>query len=507
MSFYNKAVQGTSIELAKKRFGWKDKISYALGDFGCNMSFALNSYLMTFWTQYMGISLEIWAILILCLKIWDAINDPLIGGLIDFIKPKEGQSKFKPWIFWGSFALVFTGALCFIPVKTAPLWIKLIICCLGYLLWDMAYTIVNVPYGSLNSVISNNSAERSQLSTWRSIGAMIANIIIMLGVPALIFDSNNNLLGERLIIVGVVLGVVGIIAFQVLLRGTTERIFIDYNRQREGKKYNYFKSLGAFFTNRAAVSMTINSIFQLLALAFMQTLSGIFIQITFPGMSKFSGIISLMGFLPAILFVPFIVKIVNRFGKKEASTWPLLLGVAGGVLLLCLPIETFGATVGMLLWVLVSFFIGVSIAFNSMVAWAMVADCIDYHELKTNRREEGVVYATYSFGRKFAQGVGASLVSALLLLTTYKPDIDMSQQAAGTSSQIRLLLAIAYIVGFAIQFFVLLFGYNLNKKTVMNMEEELAKRSTHHHEESTEKTVEEESSKEDTSQDDGSTQE
>lgn len=474
MKLYRDAVKGYTPEDAQRKFGWRDKLSYALGDFGCNMSFALNAYLLAFWTQFMGLSMVTWGILILCLKIWDAINDPIMGGLMDYIRPKKGQSKFKPWIFWGSFALLFTGALCFIPIQTAPMWLKILICVVGYVLWDMSYTIVNVPYGSLNSVITTDSGERAQLSTWRSIGSMIANLIIMLAVPAIIYTGENQLLGGRLIWVGLALGVVGIVSFQLMLRGTTERITVDYERQKEERHYNYFRSVGAFFKNGAAVSLTIASIFQLLALTFMQSVSSIFIQVTFEGMSQFSGIIGLMGFLPAIIFIPFIKKIVDRFGKKEASTRPLTLGILAGVLVLLIPVENLSPVAGMAVWVLICFFIGLSISVVSMVGWAMVADCIDYQELKTGVREEGVVYATYSLGRKIAQGIGASLVGFLLALTTYDPEMDpIISQAPGTSSQIRYLLAGVYIVAFCIQFFVLLFGYRLTKSRVAEMEKEL----------------------------------
>lgn len=102
------------------------------------MSFALNASMLLFWTQYMGINPIHYGFMILALKIWDAVNDPIIGGLMDFIRPKPGQSKFKPWIFWGSLALLFSGAICFIPAQGAPYWAKILICIGGYFLWDMS---------------------------------------------------------------------------------------------------------------------------------------------------------------------------------------------------------------------------------------------------------------------------------------------------------------------------------------------------------------------------------
>ena len=477
MNFYKKAVAGATPETASKPFGAKDKVAYMMGDLGCNMSFALNSYLMLFWTQFMGISLATWAIIILVLKIWDAINDPIIGSLVDAIRPKQGQSKFKPWIFWGSFALIFAGALCFVPVPTAPMWLKIAICILGYLLWDMSYTIVNVPYGSLNAVISANADERASLSTFRSIGSFIANIVLAVAIPKLIYAPDGNIIGSMLIVIGLACGVVGIIAFQILCLGTTERVIVDYKVQQEGEKFNYWRSLKDFVKNRAAMSFTVVSIFQLLTMAFMTNASSLFIQQTFPNFASMSGIVSLLGFVPTFFVIPFVGKLVKKFGKKEASAWPLLIGVAGGLFLMTVPVEQYVGFKGVLLWLVPSMCCGLGISVNSLVGWAMVADCIDYHEIKTGRREEGVVYANYSLGRKMAQGFGASLVAVALLATGYVPTLG-ANQFIGVNSNIRYLLGLAYLIGFAAQFLILQFGYNLNKKKVAEMTELLGRENT-----------------------------
>lgn len=433
MNFYKKAVAGATPENAAKPFGMRDKLAYAAGDLGCNMSFALSgTYLAKFWTEYMGFAdpslpaaeytlktAAIWSIIIILVKIWDAINDPIIGGLVDKIKAKPGQSKFKPWIFWGSFLLLFGGAVCFIPVPTAPVWVKIALCIVGYLIWDMSYTLVNVPYGSLNSVISTNSEERAQLSTWRSIGSFVGNIALSIAIPMFVYDNAGAIKGQLLIWVGLIAGIVAVVCFQLLCRGTTERVVVNYEEQKQVANSNYFKSLGKFFTNRAAVSYTVYSIFQLLAMAFMQNYVVYYFQAAFPEYTSLSGIFSFLGMLPMFLIIPFATKIVRRFGKKEASTWPNLLGILSGLILILIPMETMSPILGILIFTLSSVFMGLAISVNSLVGWAMVADCIDYQELRTGVREEGVVYATYSLGRKLAQGVGAGLVTALLVLTAF----------------------------------------------------------------------------------------
>ena len=477
MNFYKKATAGATPENISKPFTKKDKLSYMCGDLGCNMSFALNSYLMLFWTQYMGLSLAVWGVIILVLKLWDAINDPIMGALMDAIKPKPGQSKFKPWIFWGSLVLLFSGAICFIPIPTADLWVKITICVVGYLLWDLSYTIVNVPYGSLNAAITADATERASLSTWRSIGAFIANILLAVLIPMFVYNDEGQVLGQYLIIIGLICGLFGFLFFQILCRGTTERVFIDYEEQQKKEKFNYLKSIKAFVTNRAAMAFTFVSIFQLLAMAFMQNCSTLYIQQTFPSFTKFSGIVSMLGFLPTFFFIPFISKLVKKFGKKEASTWPLLLGIVGGLLLIFLPMENLPELPGLVLWILPSMLLGLSIGVNSLVGWAMVADCIDYHEVKTGKREEGVVYATYSLGRKLAQGFGASLVSLLLITTGYIPELQEAQPV-GVNSNIRILLGIVYIVCFVAQFVLLLFVYNIDKKKVQEMAQTLGRENT-----------------------------
>lgn len=103
-----------------RKFGMIDKLAYGAGDFACNMSFALKGYLMVFWTQYMGITEATYATLLILVQIWDAVNDPLIGAMIDSDRRKYKRGKFKAYIFAGSLGLIIAGALCFIPAPNAP---------------------------------------------------------------------------------------------------------------------------------------------------------------------------------------------------------------------------------------------------------------------------------------------------------------------------------------------------------------------------------------------------
>ena len=179
-------------ENGKRKFGMRDSVAYAAGDLGCNMSFSLKSTVQTFWLVYMAMETGLLATLLLIVQIWDAVNDPLIGTIIDNDKRHYKRGKFKQYIFIGSCALLVAGAAVFLPFPKAPVVIKAILFVVGYIIWDACYTIANVPYGSLLSLISKEPADRASLSAWRSIGSMIGNMLPMVLLPFIIYDKDND---------------------------------------------------------------------------------------------------------------------------------------------------------------------------------------------------------------------------------------------------------------------------------------------------------------------------
>lgn len=196
----------------EKAFGLKDRIGYAFGDFGCNMNISfVNDYVMIFYVNCMKIDPAHFAIILLIAKIFDAINDPIIGGLCDAYTPNR-SSKFKPWIKWLSIPLMATSLLMFVFAQNAPYTLKTAMCLGLYCLWSIFYTGVNVPYGSMQSVITTNSDERASLSSWRSIGAMVAMVPVMM-IPFLIYDDNDNPVGERFIFAAAFICIVDFISY------------------------------------------------------------------------------------------------------------------------------------------------------------------------------------------------------------------------------------------------------------------------------------------------------
>ena len=454
-------------------FGMRDKLAYAAGDLGCNMSFALKSSIMAiFWTQFMALGEELYATLLIVVQVWDAINDPLLGSLFDADKRKYKQGKFKTYIFIGALGLLFSGLFFFLPLPNAPLAMRCIMFVLGYVLWDAFYTVANVPYGSMMSVITTDGSERAQLSTWRSIGSMVGNIVPMVLLPIICYDASNNLKGEVVFIAATIMGVIGLVCFIFMLKKTTIRVEENSVTISEKKqKFNVFKAMGNFMRNRAAVGATLAAMAMFIGMQGSQTATTVLFQAYF-GNAQISGIIMLISYLPMFLFMPFIKKIVDKYGKKEACAVGSPVSVFGA-LLLFLPLGNGGA--GLVGYIVAQVFFGLGLGFYTCVSWALMADAIDYNEWKNNTKEEGTVYSLHSFFRKLAQGAGPSLVIVIMGLLGYDGKLGANQPFE-VAENMKWLVAALYTFSAVVMFISIAFIYNLNKKKVAEMTAELEAR-------------------------------
>ena len=452
-----------------RKFGMIDKLAYAAGDFGCNMSFALKSYLTLFWTQYMGISSETMAGLMLLVQVWDAINDPVIGAMVDADKHQYKRNKFLTYIWLGSVGLLVAGAACFMPFPNLAPMIKNILFVAGYILWDAFYTIANVPYGSLLSLISNDPGDRAELSTFRSVGSTGGSMLCQAIVPVLIYDANNDLKGDTIFFVALIMGVIGFIAFQFMIRNTVIRVNTDVQLGEEAPKFNPFKAIIAFLKNRPAVGATLAPVGMFIGLYGAGTAQQIMFQAFFKN-ARISGIISLFSTVALLLWMPFVRKLAGKFGKKEMITCGSLVQIAAYVLMLALPIT--GDTKGLVMYTACTVINAIGQGIGSCVSWSLMADAMDYNEWKTGSRDEGTTYAMHSFFRKLAQGVGPSV--GLILAANFGYDETLkAAQTAETALNMRYLTAAMYLFSAVVQFISYAFIYNLDKKTMAKITAEL----------------------------------
>ena len=463
-------------------FGIRDSIAYAAGDLGCNMSFALKGTMALFWTQVMGMSAW-YSLLLIIVQVWDAINDPLIGSMIDADKRQYRRNKFLQYIWVGSIGLIVGGACCFLPFPSAPVWAKFIIFIAGYVVWDAFYTIANVPYGSLLSLISKEPADRASLSAWRSIGSMVGNMLPMVILPFLIYNADESLNGNMVFIAALVMGVLGFICFQFMIRNTTIRVDTDVALNEDQPKFNVWEALKNFVKNRPAVGATLAAMGMFIGMQGAATAVSVTFQIYFKN-TAISGIVQMFAMIPIVLFTPLARKMVVKYGKKELSVVGAICSIIGGLgLFVITPNNT---NLDLIIYVLCQLVYSLGLGIYSTVSWAMMGDAIDYNEWKTGKREEGVVYSLHSFFRKLAQGVGPAVALIIMQGMGYvnnaiDPEtgaefIDVNLLSWDFAVELRTLVAILFLASAVMQFIGLGLVYNLDKKTLERMNNELAER-------------------------------
>ncbi len=466
----------------KRKFGILDSVSYAAGDLGCNMSFALKGTMAAFWTQVMGLGLW-YSLLLVVVQVWDAINDPLIGSIVDSDRRTYKRNKFLQYIWVGSIGLIVGGACCFLPFPGAPTWAKIIIFIAGYVIWDAFYTVANVPYGSLLSLISNEPADRASLSAWRSIGSMVGNMLPMVILPFIIYNEDESLNGPRVFLAALIMGVLGFICFQFMIKTTEVRVDTEIKVSEEREKFNVLKAMGNFCTNRPAVGATLAAMGMFIGMQGATTAVSVVFQIYFKN-TEISGVVQLFAMIPILLFTPLARKMVTKFGKKELSVVGAICSIIGACGLFIVTPDNTG--MDLLIYILCQLVYSLGLGIYSTVSWAMMGDAIDYNEWKTGKREEGIVYSLHSFFRKLAQGVGPAVALVIMSTLGYVNNavdpvtgeafIDVTLLSWDVAVNLRYLVAALFLVSAIMQFVGLGLVYNLDKKTLAKMNADLEAR-------------------------------
>ena len=513
----------------KRPFGIRDKLAYAAGDAGCNLSFGLKSTVQTFWLVFMMMETGLFSLLLLLVQAWDAVNDPLIGSLIDNDKRKYKIGKYKTYILIGAIGLLVGGAAVFLPFPNASTVVKAVLFILGYVIWDAAYTMANVPYGTMLNIVTDNNEERASLSVFRSIGGAIGGMVPGIILPMLIwnkvtFDPKNPtwfldkieipegaesafapenfltnpltgeayqagdkvlspltggqievLLGENVFWAALIMGVLAFAFFIFMIKNITIRGNEYAELNQEGEKVNLIKSLGTFMKNRPAVGCTIAAMGMFLGMQSATTANTIMFATHF-GQASLSGLVMMVGFLPMFIFMPFATKLVKKYGKKEVASIGSIAGLIGGAILCVFPLCPMNLQ--LIVYMIGLIFFGLGMGFYNCVSWAMMGDAIDYQEWKFGKREESVVYALHSFFRKLAQGIGPAAVIAIMgtPLIGYVSALGTIGQSAETAGRLCWLVAGLYMFSAVCQFVGVAIVYNIDKKTLAKMQSELAAR-------------------------------
>ncbi len=444
-----------------RAFGIRDKLGYLLGDFGNDFTFILSSsFLMKFYTDVMGLSAAVVGLIMMLTRFIDALTDMMMGRICDRSRMTP-VGKFKPWlrrmcapVALSSF-LIYQSAL-----ASQPTWFKTVWLTVTYILWgSVFYTSINIPYGSMASTISAEPADRQSLSTFRSLGGTLAGVIVGGGIPLIAYKTdalgNSVLDGTTFTWIAGVFSVLAIIAYLLCYYLTTERVQPTGEAHEHAKK-SVYTLLGEAFGNRALISIIAASIVMLLAQLTMQSMAN-YVYPNYYGNPLALSVSTLTMMLAMIIAAVGAKPLARKFGKAEISVVANLLAAAICFLLFFIRPKNVWVYVGL------TFVAWLGLGFFSMVSWALITDVIDHSELRNGIREDGSIYAIYSFARKLGQAASAGVSGLLLSLIGYS---EVSAFEPSVLSGIFSISTLVPAIGFALLALILKLWYPLNKRTV-----------------------------------------
>jgi len=446
------------MEQLDQKLSVKEKVSYGLGDFAANIVFqTIMIFLMYYYTDIFGIPVAAVGTLFFLSRIWDGVNDPLMGALADRTKSKYG--RFRPWIKWTAFPFGILAVLMF----TTPNFSvdgKIIYAYVTYILMMMIYTANNIPYGALSAVMTSDSIERTSLNSYRFVFGQSAALMVQgFTLPLIaLLGAGDKAVGYQL-----TMGLFAAIAigmFYVAFYNTKERIAPPKEQSTPLKE-----DLKDLMQNRPWMILFLMGLITFIFLS-LRIAVGLYYFQYYVGDESLFSMFAVLGTIGLIIGIPLSKPLTKKFGKRKTYIMSnALSGIAVLALFLPSPEQYIWAYA---VSALVGFFNGPGVP----ILWAMYADTADYAEWKFGRRATGIVFSAATFGQKFGWGIGGALTGWLLALFNYIPN---AVQSADSILGIKLMLSI--IPGtLMILSVILLFFYNLTEPFMEKVQSELTAR-------------------------------
>ncbi len=454
---------------AVRPFGLRDKMGYLFGDFGNDFTFILSTMILSkFCTDVFGISAGVIGTIMMLARFVDAVTDVTMGRICDRSKITP-NGKFKPWILRMCVPVAIASFLMYQSgLAGLSLELKIAYVAITYILWgSFCYTGINIPYGSMASAVSADPGDRQSLSTFRTMGGMLAGMVIGVLLPVIAYDKvtladgtvKETLIGSKVTLAAGIFSILAIVCYLLCYKLITERVVVANEEGKKGPSVG--QMLKSAFTNRALLSIIAASVVMLLAQLTMQNMAAYIYPDYYNNATAQSAstVLMMVGMIAAAIFAKPLAK---KFGKAEVSVVSNLFAAVVMVIIWVIRPANVWVYCGlqMLCWLGLGVF--------SMVSWALITDVIDYSELKNGVREDGSVYAMYSFARKLGQALAAGLSGWLLEWIGYNSEAAAAGQVQ-TESVLSGIFNISTLVpalGFGLLALVLWFWYPLHKKQV-----------------------------------------
>ena len=456
----------------------RDYAGYAMIDAaGCLVFSLVTTLLQKFYTDIFHLGPMFIMIMFIGARIWDGINDPIMGRICDTVKPSR-FGRYRPWVLYAALPLALSAVLMFWRFpgmgEEGHELATCVYATITYVFFGMAYTVLQIPYGSLASVVTTDAHERSKLSVWRSIGAALGSIPVLLiasfAYAKRLDEAGNVVLGENgkaitdmqyaPVIKGViVMAIVSMLMLLVSFKLNKERVKTKPQPKEKGAAVKAVKQL---FANRAFLSISLTALLLLAGQMFTQSFYTYLFDDYFH--ANWMNLASqACTYSPMLVMMFLLPSMARRIGKKEVCARGVAAAAAANLVLFFLR----GMDPSVLMWIFLAlcFVSGCGLTTVVMQLWAMATDAIDDIEVKTGSRDDGTAYSVFNFFRKLGQVLAAICVNGALLGMDYRYEKG-AVQTLGNLKKMYDLATLIPAVMFALMALILFVYYPLSRQKV-----------------------------------------
>lgn len=469
--------------------GLSEKIGYGFGDMSSSMFWKIFSYYLPFfYSNIFGLSLAHAGTLVLVTKLYDAVSDPVMGLIADRTNTRWG--KYRPYLLWIAIPFAVAGVLAFFTPQTDNYTFKHVYAYVTYILMMTVYTAINVPYGAMLGVMTDDSREKSVFSSFRMFFAFIGSFIAMGSFEPLL-KLRQSILGTlpaewtladstpadwtiAVSVIGIVCAVLFILSFVMTRERVTEAEMAKEpvkENSNETAKTSVAEDLKALVTNGPWWMLLGGGI----AILLFNCVRGGAAAYYFADVLGTNAIFTLALFLTVgeisqLVGVVVTVPVSEKIGKKATFLLVLVAVTVLSIIVAFLP-ET---PAGMWALLVSQILICIAIGINSPLLWSMFADVADYSELKNGRASTGLIFSSSSMAQKFGAAFGSAIVLWVLMAFGYdnaKGAVQTPEALATIKALISWIPAIGSVAGIAI-----MLGYPLTDKKMSEIRQELSKK-------------------------------
>lgn len=450
------------MELKKQKSKFWERFSYGCGDLGCNIIYsAMSAFLLFYYTDYVHVSASAVGTIILISRIFDGVTDLIMGVIVDRTKSRFG--KCRPWILRMSIPFAIAGVLLFTVPEGLGNTAKIAYIFITYnLVSSVIYTAINVPYATLNALITQDQYERSVLSIFRMILATVGTLIITnLTLPLVEFFGDNTSAWTKTF---AVFGIVSVLVFLITFTGTKERVKPSKNTRQE--KLPFFKGIKILFMNKYWIMITLTLVLIFINYSLNSGAAVYYAKVVLKD-ANLVGPMNLISSAVQIAVMFFTAFIIKKIGKRNMLIIGAVIYGIGFAMFAFVGNSYIGIMAA-------SAIKGVGNAGISSCMFAIVSDTIEYGEWKTGYRTEGLVNSASSFGFKVGNGLGSAMLGWILALGDYV-DTSVSQSVTALFA-VKALFIYIPVVAVILQVVIMMF-YHLDKEYDSIIEELNVERS------------------------------